>query len=63
MKKIIAVFMSLILIFAFAACSNQQGDTNTPSQNNGSAFTPHNTNEKNLVVYFSMPDKLMTVLL
>ena len=58
MKKIIAVFMSLILIFAFAACSNQQGDTNTPSQNNGSAFTPHNTNEKNLVVYFSMPDNV-----
>ncbi len=58
MKKIIAVFMSLILIFAFAACSNQQGDTNTPSQNNGSVFTPHNTNEKNLVVYFSMPDNV-----
>ena len=58
MKKIIAVFLSLILIFAFAACSNQQSDTNTPSQNNGSASTPHNTNGKNLVVYFSMPDNV-----
>lgn len=58
MKKIIAVFLSLILIFAFAACSNQQSDTNTPSQNYGSASTPHNTNGKNLVVYFSMPDNV-----
>ena len=34
MKKIIAVLMSLVFIFAFAACSNQQSESNTPSQSN-----------------------------
>lgn len=54
--------MSLILVFAFAACGNQQSEPNTPSQNNSqtdeSTPTPDHTNGKNLVVYFSMPDNV-----
>lgn len=56
MKKILAVFMSLILVFAFAACSNQQSEPNTSSQTSENTPAPNNTNGKNLVVYFSMPE-------
>lgn len=62
MKKLIAFLMSLVLVFAFAACSNQQSDPNTSSQNGSqtdeSTPTPENKNGKNLVVYFSMPDNV-----
>lgn len=58
MKKILAVFMSLILVFAFAACSNQQSEPNTSSQTSENTPAPNNTNGKNLVVYFSMPDNV-----
>lgn len=56
MKKILAVFMSLVLVFAFAACSNQQSEPNTSSQTSENTPAPNNTNGKNLVVYFSMPE-------
>lgn len=60
MKKIVAVFMSLVLVFAFAACSNQQSEPNTSSQSNSqtdeNTSMPENKNGKNLVVYFSMPE-------
>lgn len=60
MKKLTAILMSLVLVFALAACSNQQGEPSTSSQSNPqtseSTPTPDNTNGKNLVVYFSMPE-------
>ena len=56
MKKIFAVLLSLILVFAFAACSNQQSVPNTSSQTSENTPAPNNTNGKNLVVYFSMPE-------
>lgn len=62
MKKLIAFLMSLVLVFAFAACSNQQSDPNTSSQNGSqtdeSTQEPENKSGKNLVVYFSMPDNV-----
>ena len=62
MKKLIAFLMSLVLVFALAACSNQQGDPNTSSQNGSqtdeSTPAPENKSGKNLVVYFSMPDNV-----
>lgn len=56
MKKILAVFMSLVLVFVFVACSNQQSEPNTSSQTSENTSAPNNTNGKNLVVYFSMPE-------
>ena len=56
MKKIIAVFMSFILVFAFAACNNQQSGPNPSSQTSESAPTQDHANGKNLVVYFSVPE-------
>ena len=69
MKKISAILMSLVLVFAFAACSNQQSeqDTSNPSNNDtlSVAQTPSgDENEtaadstdteggKTLVVYYS----------
>ena len=54
--------MGMLLVFSLAACSNQQSDPNTPSQNNSqtdkNTSTPENKNGKNLVVYFSMPDNV-----
>ncbi len=60
MKKVIVVLMSLVLVFAFAACSNQQGAPNTSSQRNSQINeitpAPDHKNGNNLVVYFSMPE-------
>ena len=63
MKKIISLFMVLTMVLSLAACStNQSPSESTPeessSQTNESAPTPSNTNGKNLVVYFSMPDNV-----
>ena len=61
MKKIISLFMVLAMVLSLAACStNEAPDDSTPqessSQTNESTPTPSNTNGKNLVVYFSMPE-------
>lgn len=63
MKKIISLFMALTMVLSLAACStNQSISKSTPkessSQTNKSTTTPSNTNGKNLVVYFSMPDNV-----
>lgn len=63
MKKIISLFMALAMVLSLAACStNQSPGESTPeessSQTNESTPTPSNTNGKNLVVYFSMPDNV-----
>ena len=63
MKKIISLFMVLTMVLSLAACStNQSPGESTPeessSQTNESTPTPSNTNGKNLVVYFSMPDNV-----
>ena len=63
MKKIISLFMVLTMVLSLAACStNQSPSESTPeessSQTNKSTPTPSNTNGKNLVVYFSMPDNV-----
>lgn len=63
MKKIISLFMALAMVLSLAACStNQSSGESTPkessSQTNDSTPTPSNTNGKNLVVYFSMPDNV-----
>ncbi len=63
MKKIISLFMALAMVLSLAACStNQSSGESTPeessSQTNDSTLTPSNTNGKNLVVYFSMPDNV-----
>lgn len=63
MKKIISLFMALGMVLSLAACStNQSPNESTPgessSQTNESTPTPSNTNGKNLVVYFSMPDNV-----
>ena len=63
MKKIISLFMVLTMVLSLAACStNQSPSESTPeessSQTNESTPTPCNTNGKNLVVYFSMPDNV-----
>ena len=63
MKKIISLFMALVMALSLAACStNQSPSESTPeessSQTNESTPTPSNTNGKNLVVYFSMPDNV-----
>ena len=63
MKKIISLFMALAMVLSLAACStNQSSGESTPeessSQTNESTSTPSNTNGKNLVVYFSMPDNV-----
>ena len=63
MKKIISLFMVLTMVLSLAACStNQSPSESTPeessSQTNESTPTPSNTNGKNLVVYFSMPDNV-----
>lgn len=63
MKKIISFFMALAMVLSLAACStNQSLSESTPeessSQTNESTPTPSNTNGKNLVVYFSMPDNV-----
>lgn len=63
MKKIISLFMVLTMVLSLAACStNQSPNESTPeessSQTNESTPTSSNTNGKNLVVYFSMPDNV-----
>lgn len=63
MKKIISLFMALAMLLSLAACStNQSTSKSTPkessSQTNESNLAPSNTNGKNLVVYFSMPDNV-----
>lgn len=63
MKKIVSLFMVLTMVLSLAACStNQSPSESTPeessSQTNESTPTPSNTNGKNLVVYFSMPDNV-----
>lgn len=63
MKKIISLFMALAMVLSLAACStNQSPSESTPEesslQTNESTPTPSNTNGKNLVVYFSMPDNV-----
>lgn len=63
MKKIISLFMALTMVLSLAACStNQSISKSTPkessSQTNKSTPAPSNTNGKNLVVYFSMPDNV-----
>lgn len=63
MKKVISLFMVLTMVLSLAACStNQSPSESTPeessSQTNESTPTPSNTNGKNLVVYFSMPDNV-----
>ncbi len=63
MKKIISLFMALAMVLSLAACStNQSPGESTPeessSQTNESTPTLSNTNGKNLVVYFSMPDNV-----
>lgn len=63
MKKIISLFMVLTMVLSLAACqANQSPGESTPeessSQTNESTPTPSNTNGKNLVVYFSMPDNV-----
>ena len=54
MKMVIVVLMSLVLVFAFAACSNQQGAPNTSSQRNSQINeitpAPDHKNANNLVV-------------
>lgn len=63
MKKIISLFMALTMVLSLAACStNESPSESTPeessSQTNESTPAPSNTNGKNLVVYFSMPDNV-----
>ena len=63
MKKIISLFMALTMVLSLAACStNESPSESTPeessSQTNESTPSPSNTNGKNLVVYFSMPDNV-----
>ena len=58
-----SLFMVLTMVLSLAACStNQSPSESTPeessSQTNESTPTPSNTNGKNLVVYFSMPDNV-----
>ena len=61
MKKIISLFMALVMALSLAACStNQSPSESTPEESslptNESTPAPSNTNGKNLVVYFSMPE-------
>lgn len=63
MKKIIALFMTLAMVLSLAACStNKAPNESTPEESssptNESTPAPSNTNGKNLVVYFSMPDNV-----
>lgn len=63
MKKIISFFMALTMVLSLAACStNESPGGSTPeessSQTNESTPAPSNTNGKNLVAYFSMPDNV-----
>lgn len=63
MKKIISLFMALAMVLSLAACSTNEAPSETTpeessSQANESIPTPSNTNGKNLVVYFSMPDNV-----
>ena len=63
MKKIISLFMALAMVLSLAACStNEPPSESAPeessSQTNESTPAPSNTNGKNLVVYFSMPDNV-----
>lgn len=63
MKKIISLFMALAMVLSLAACTtNEPPSESTPeessSQTNESTPAPSNTNGKNLVVYFSMPDNV-----
>lgn len=63
MKKIVSLFMALAMVLSLAACStNESPSESTPeessSQTNESTPAPNNTNGKNLVVYFSMPDNV-----
>ena len=63
MKKIISLFMALAMVLSLAACSTNDPpsatlpeESSTPT--NESTPAPSNTNGKNLVVYFSMPDNV-----
>ena len=61
MKKIISLFMALVMALSLAACStNQSPSESTPEESrlptNERTPAPSNTNGKNLVVYFSMPE-------
>ena len=63
MKKIISLFMALAMVLSLVACStNEPPSESAPeessSQTNESTPAPSNTNGKNLVVYFSMPDNV-----
>ena len=63
MKKIVSLFIALAMVLSLAACStNESPSESTPeessSQTNESTPAPSNTNGKNLVVYFSMPDNV-----
>lgn len=63
MKKIISLFMALAMVLSLAACSINEAPSETTaeessSQTNESIPAPSNTNGKNLVVYFSMPDNV-----
>lgn len=63
MKKIISLFMALAMVLSLAACSTNEAPNNSTSeesssQPNESTPMPSNTNGKNLVVYFSMPDNV-----
>lgn len=63
MKKIIVLFMTLAMVLSLAACStNEASNESTPekssSPTNESTPAPSDTNGKNLVVYFSMPDNV-----
>lgn len=74
MKKIISLFMALAMVLSLAACqANESSSESTleqskptsesapeesSSQTNESTPTASNTNGKNLVVYFSMPDNV-----
>lgn len=63
MKKILSLFMMLAMVLSLAACSTNASPSatlpeksNTPT--NESTPAPSDTNGKNLVVYFSMPDNV-----
>lgn len=63
MKKIISLFMALAMVLSLAACSTNEAPSESApeessSQTNESTPAPSNTNGKNLVVYFSMPDNV-----
>ena len=64
MKKMIAGFMALVMVLSLAACStnkapnaeHEESSTQTNQSISAPENTPENTNEKTLVVYFSMPE-------